>query len=279
MALSIREFSLSTVQSAVNDTLVSNTESKAQHQKLNEQLQQHLDGMVNSLNESNSLADIKKDINDKLTVIATTITEKSQLENKQQQLLEQQLNSMSQQVESLSQQSKNFEKQLKEQQAKNMQDALTKLNNRAAFDDYFAKQMVRFHRKPFELALTVIDIDDFKRINDTFGHSAGDKTLQVIANTLKKQLGKSAFIGRYGGEEFVLIYSKQDKKTVLESLDNVRLKIAKLPFKFKNTKVSITLSMGITYIKESDNVHIAFERADTALYQAKENGKNTVVYI
>jgi len=160
-----------------------------------------------------------------------------------------------------------------------MQDALTKLDNRAAFDDYFAKEIVRYHHSNFDLAIVVIDLDDFKRINDTYGHTAGDKTLQVIANTLKKQMDKDIFVGRYGGEEFVLIFSNINKGALMKKLESLRAKVASLPFTFKSNKVSITLSMGASHIKNDDNVHIAFERADTALYQAKEKGKNNVVYI
>ena len=117
-----------------------------------------------------------------------------------------------------------------------MQDALTKLSNRVAFDDFFAKAMVRFHHKPFELALIVIDIDDFKNINDTYGHTAGDKTLQVIANSIVKNVSKGVFVGRYGGEEFVLIYSKTQKETLIAELNTLNRFVARLPFKFKVIK-------------------------------------------
>jgi diguanylate cyclase (GGDEF)-like protein len=124
-----------------------------------------------------------------------------------------------------------------------------------------------------------MDLDNFKRINDTYGHTAGDKTLQVISSTLKKYVGNEAFIARYGGEEFVLIFSSINKKDLVDKLNKLRLQVAKLPFKFKNNKVTITISIGASHIKKNDNVHMAFERADGALYQAKEKGKNTVVYI
>jgi diguanylate cyclase len=125
----------------------------------------------------------------------------------------------------------------------------------------------------------VMDLDDFKRINDTYGHTAGDKTLQVISSTFKKHIGNDAFIARYGGEEFVLVFSGISQKSLVEKLNTLRLQVAKLPFKFKNNKVTITLSIGASHVQNDDNVHMAFERADGALYQAKEKGKNTVVYL
>ena len=159
-----------------------------------------------------------------------------------------------------------------------MQDALTKLNNRAAFEEYMTKAMVRFAHKPFDLAIAVIDLDDFKSINDTFGHSAGDKTLQVIASTLSKTLGESAFIARYGGEEFILVFEGLDYGAVMLALDELRVQVSRLPFKFKNKKVNISTSIGATHIKDNDKVHQAFERADQALYKAKHEGKNRVIY-
>ena len=185
---------------------------------------------------------------------------------------------MATKVAILEQQSQQFAKELAEQHRKNMYDALTKLHNRAAFDEYFTLSMVRFHNKPFDLALVVMDIDNFKNINDTYGHTAGDKTLQVIAKTIQKQVSKSGFVARYGGEEFVIIYKHTKKSALVNELNLLNKHIAHLPFKFKNTKVSITLSMGVTHITQGDNIHTAFERADEAMYKAKSQGKNQVIY-
>lgn len=276
--LSTLSNTLSKVQSAVKNTILSNQACQEKHHALNEQLQQQIGDMANGLDQANSLADIKNDISNKLQKIVGTLESKTDFEAQQQQLIEKQLSEMKNKVDKLEEQSKSFEKRIQEQQAKSMQDALTKLANRAAFDEFFAREVVRFHHKTFELAIAVIDLDDFKRINDTYGHTAGDKTLQVIASTLTKYIPDDAFCGRYGGEEFVIVISHVNKQQIVEKLNELRLKVAQLPFKFKNSKVSITLSMGVTHIQENDNVHTAFERADSALYQAKEKGKNTVIY-
>ena len=276
--LSTLSETLATVQASVSSTIASNTDSNKKQDKINKELHEKINEMSIGIKQANSLTDMKEDVNDKLLHIAKTLEKKTQLEEKQRQALEKKLNKMSAQVEQLEQQSQNFEKRIQEQQAKSLQDALTKLGNRAAFDEHFAREIVRFHHKNFDLAITVIDLDDFKRINDTYGHTAGDKTLQVIANTLKKVVGNEAFIGRYGGEEFVLIYSGVDKITVINKLNILRKKVASLPFTFKNNRVSITLSIGVSLVQQDDNVHSAFERADDALYKAKKDGKNRVIY-
>ena len=261
--LSTLSESLASVQASVYATITSTTESNAKNDKLNKELKDKIDDMS---------------IKIKLEQIVQTLKNKAQLEQQQRIALHDKLTNMSAQVQQLEQQSKTFEKRIKEEQAKSLQDALTKLGNRAAFDEHFEKQIHRYQQNKFDLAITVIDLDDFKRINDTYGHIAGDKTLQVIANTLKKVIDDDVFVGRYGGEEFVLIFSHVDKETVMKKLNILRKKVASLPFTFKNDRVSITLSIGVTLIEQNDNVHSAFERADAALYQAKKTGKNKVIY-
>lgn len=269
---------LTSVQVSVIATIATSSESNEQHAAINLDLSEKIKQVSIGINDAGSLSEMKVDVNDQIQQIAQTLKNKAELENSQNIVLNEKLNSMSAKVEKLEQQSKVFEKRIQEVQAKSFQDALTKLANRASFDEFFAKELVRFHHKQFDLAITVIDLDDFKRINDTFGHTAGDKTLQVIAETLTKVMGKDVFISRYGGEEFVLIFKDVDKITVMNRLNMLRKKVASLPFTFKGTRVSITLSIGVTLVQRDDIVHSAFERADTALYRAKNEGKNKVVY-
>lgn len=269
---------LTTVQSAVKKTLSTCKEAQSTNDNINEKLQEQLLEMTGTVKEAMSLGQMKVDINDKLNNIALTLEEKAKLEQQNQQALVKQLNEMANKIDKLEEQSQTFEEKLAEQQRKSMRDALTKLSNRAAFDEYLTQSLVRFHHKPFDLSLVVIDIDDFKNINDTYGHTAGDKTLQVIANTIQKKVSKDVFVARYGGEEFVLIYSYQKETELVQELNLLNKSIARLPFKFKDNKVSITLSIGATHVTREDNIHTVFERADKAMYQAKAKGKNQVIY-
>jgi diguanylate cyclase (GGDEF)-like protein len=270
---------LATVKAAVKKTLLSQSESKKAYQALSDKLDKQLDEMSKTINQKGSLVDLKDEINQKLHQITEVIAEKSELEQKNQQLLERQLAVMQKQIISLEARSKNFEAKLHEQHLKSMQDALTKLANRAAFDEEFAKAIVKHHKKHCDLAIAVIDLDNFKSINDTYGHTAGDKTLQIIAKTMKQFANDNMFVARYGGEEFVMICTQMTKAQVVQILDRIRSKVEALPFKFKDKPVTITISIGVTHITEDDNIHTAFERADEGLYQAKAQGKNQVVYV
>jgi diguanylate cyclase (GGDEF)-like protein len=270
---------LTTVQTAVKKTLTTCDDSQNTNNKINDKLKNQLLELGTTTEAAISLEHVKDDINVKLKSIAATLETKGKFEQLSQKALVSKLDDMAKKVKNLEEQSQGFSKKLAEEKRKSMQDALTKLNNRAAFDEYFAQAIVRFHHKPFDLALVVVDIDDFKRINDTYGHTAGDKTLQVIANMLHKEVNENVFVARYGGEEFVLIYENKQKADLTDALNLINKKIARLPFKFKNTKVSITLSMGFTHITKNDNIHTTFERADLAMYKAKSQGKNRVIYM
>lgn len=269
---------LSIVQSAVSKTLSTCEKAQSTNDLINSKLQKQLLDMTGTVEKSMSLDQVKVDINSKLSSIAATLEKKTLFEQKSQQALSSQLKDMAEKVKKLEEQSQQFEIKLADQQRKSMHDALTKVSNRAAFDEYFTQSMVRFHHQPFDLSLAVMDVDDFKKINDNYGHTAGDKTLQVIANTIQNKVSKDAFVARYGGEEFVLIYTRQKEAELIKELNAINNNIARLPFKFKNNKVSITLSIGATHITTEDNIHTAFERADEAMYKAKAQGKNQVIY-
>ncbi|SEK83601.1 diguanylate cyclase (GGDEF) domain-containing protein [Colwellia chukchiensis] len=276
--LSTLSEALHSVNSSVTSTITSINASNTEHDALNLELKTHIKTISDDINGTNSLLDMKTGVNNHLQSIVKTLAKKNQLEAEQRLALNDKLNKMSAQISRLESESESFEKRIKEQQIKSMQDGLTKLANRAAFDEFFAMQMVHYHHQSFDLAITVIDLDDFKRINDTYGHSAGDKTLKAIAKTLMDVIAEDAFICRYGGEEFVLIFQGFDKVTVINKLNILRKKVASLPFTFKGNRVSISLSLGVTFVQAGDNIHSAFERADAALYRAKHDGKNRVIY-
>jgi len=267
------------VQGSVTETVNEHGDFQSAQNKINHELTDQLTNLTQTVEQAPTLTEIKDDIQEKLVNIAQTLSEKSSAEHRYSQMLSEKLQDMQSKVQTLEKQSKAYEKQLAEQKQKSMRDALTQLHNRAAFDEYFTLRLAKHHQAPFELAICVLDLDDFKRINDTYGHTAGDKTLQVMANTLRKNVSSRAFTARYGGEEFVLVYSGVSKAQLLDELDSLRQTIVKLPFKFKNNKVNISASFGVTYIQPSDNTHTAFERADSGLYQAKEKGKNQIIYV
>ena len=153
-------------------------------------------------------------------------------------------------------------------------DYLTGLYNRKYQDKAFRKEFKRTKRYGHTLGVILIDIDDFKKINDNFGHQIGDKVLQDISNILKKYTREHDIVGRWGGEEFLIICPQTDMKGTKALAENLRKKIEN--FKFLN-KMSQTASFGLSINTKTDDMYTLISRTDKALYMAKDANKNCVV--
>ena len=121
------------------------------------------------------------------------------------------------------------------------------------------------------------DVDGFKSINDAYGHKAGDKVLRVIGQHLARHVRDTDFVGRYGGEEFVMLLVGTDTAEARTVAEKIRLEISQLGFHFHDRPVSITACCGITGFAGDDTPDAAFDRADKALYQAKDAGRNCCI--
>ncbi|WP_237466660.1 GGDEF domain-containing protein [Vibrio stylophorae] len=199
------------------------------------------------------------------------------LEAREQALIER-LHSNTHTLSNLFDQTDSYCRRLNDQQHRLFLDHLTKVYNRAALQERLEQEYRRWLRYQQPLCVAMIDIDHFKEINDTYGHLAGDKALKVIARTMHKALSDTDFIARFGGEEFVVILSDSDEKTRQSILTNLRDAVSHIPFKFRDHKVSITVSVGATLFQESDTPTSVLERTDQALYLAKEQGRNRLIW-
>lgn len=156
-------------------------------------------------------------------------------------------------------------------------DSLTGLFNRRYFFELGQREQGRHSRSHGPLSLLVMDLDRFKRVNDSFGHTAGDKVLVSFSRTCRKSVRSIDVIGRMGGEEFAVILPD----TALESAQSVAERIRKTAendlVEYKGEKISYTVSIGVSMFKdEGDTLEQAFIRADQALYEAKNRGRNQI---
>jgi diguanylate cyclase len=156
-------------------------------------------------------------------------------------------------------------------------DPLTGLPNRRAWDGRVADEVARFRRFGAPLSLVVFDLDNFKQINDRFGHKAGDRALKVIATLLRQRLRETDFLARYGGEEFTILLPGASGDAAARLADGMREAVAQAGLHSKGEPVPLTLSGGVTCLREGESADAAFERADQAMYQAKAAGKNRIV--
>lgn len=161
---------------------------------------------------------------------------------------------------------------------KMLTDPLTKLYNRR-FMDYQIKMAFNeaqvFKTNP---GIIFMDIDDFKNVNDTYGHETGDKVLKALANTIRHNVRQSDFPGRFGGEEFIVLIRDTSKDEILQIAEKLRKLIEMLTITTKNEEIlNITVSAGCAIMNEKDNPQTLIDEADKNMYTAKKQGKNKVV--
>lgn len=159
-----------------------------------------------------------------------------------------------------------------------MKDSLTGIYNHALLIELFEKDLAKQERNSDNIAFVMIDIDFFKRVNDAYGHAAGDHVLKELSNILKDSIRYGDIVGRYGGEEFSIILEASNKQDTFNLCDRIRQKVEDYNFIFENETIKITISMGICF-KEPKDITPGKEiikKADEALYKAKNNGRNIV---
>lgn len=155
-------------------------------------------------------------------------------------------------------------------------DSLTRLANRRAFDDNLAAVYNNDHEKNFT-GLLVADIDHFKKVNDTFGHPVGDKILATVGSVIRANVRRDAFVARTGGEEFAVILKDSSQEECLQVADRIRTVLAGTPFRNSKTGVNygpITLSVGVCMATAAEDAVDLYNKADIALYSAKNAGRN-----
>ena len=162
------------------------------------------------------------------------------------------------------------------EQEKTNQDSLTGLPNRGAYDERIIKAYNRYQKGYGDFSLAVADIDFFKKINDSYGHLAGDKVLTKVASIFKNAIRQADFISRYGGEEFVFIFERTSEDNAKKILESLRLAIERCQFSYHDNKVNVTVSLGLATVNPDDTPESVFVRADAAMYRAKCNGRNRV---
>jgi len=155
-------------------------------------------------------------------------------------------------------------------------DFLTRVWNRGEILAFLRREMVRSRRSTTPLGVILVDVDNFKQINDKLGHQAGDRVLVELAGRFSKNLREYDGVGRYGGEEFLLIVPGCDLAITTRRANEIRVLVSSEPVVSDSIATPITVSMGVALAEPSETVESLLHRADTALYLAKRNGRNRV---
>jgi len=157
-------------------------------------------------------------------------------------------------------------------------DSLTGILNRRYFMESSAVQIERCIRVKSGCYIIVFDLDHFKKVNDTYGHQAGDKVLKEVAARVKRSIRPYDLFGRYGGEEFIVLMPDIKKDDAMKAAERMRLDIAVLPVEFEDKQIMVTASFGVACAAPENDLDNATKYADEALYEAKNSGRNRVVY-
>ncbi len=157
-------------------------------------------------------------------------------------------------------------------------DPLTGVSNRAAFDQAMQQEFELAKRHGHHLSIMMLDIDNFKLVNDNYGHMIGDMVLKSFARSLTDRMRKSDAIFRYGGEEFILMLRNTELSGATLLAERMRKKIEEEEMKFDSVKLGVTTSIGVAQLEEiDDDFTRLLHRADRRLYEAKESGRNMVI--
>ncbi len=244
---------------------------------LERNVEQQVSGLKNDMESSNEMSQLKQQVQSRLNSIASQLKEFRKNEaqrvteaGKRNALLLEEVNRLKLRTNELA-------ARCNDQQERLMHDALTGVHTRYAYDRRFQEEFQRWQRHGQPLSYSIWDLDNFKKVNDTFGHRTGDRLLVVVANMLSDSTRAEDFVARIGGEEFVILFPATETDTALKLSERLREKIAGVSFHFKGTPIPVTVSCGITEFRHNDTPQSVYERADKALYQAKNDGRNRCI--
>jgi len=249
-----------------------------------DKLSLQLIGMIEKSDQSNTeIKDIKRDLenlnkqnnldfktaHNRLYTIAVALEENTVALSKDLKAHDNEVKLLGKKIEGL-------EKELEDAKQSSREDFLTKLFNRRALDDYMVIKENEFTRYGRNYSVVMLDIDHFKKVNDTFGHEAGDAVLTAFAAILKKDCRTVDIVGRYGGEEFLAILSETDLEGGVVFAEKVRAHVEEAKFMYQNQRIDVTLSAGVSMRSKFPSYKATINSADEKLYLAKQNGRNRV---
>ena len=269
--------SLASSMSATEQNTQQSQSYLAQRHEINDELADVIGKTEAKVTSATDLATLKNDLTPLLNQLNSLSERLRHAEQREQALLDHMEHGKSQ-LEALFELTQDYRRRLDEQKQRIQLDPLTKIYNRTAFNDKLEIEYRRWIRNQHDLHLVLLDIDGFSAINDSFGYTAGDKALKIIARTIKSTLTDGDIVARFGGEEFILILPQRSDKDCHSLVQKIQQQISKLPFKFKEQNLTITLSAASSYFKESDTPEEVLERLNLRLKKGKAIGPNQLIW-
>lgn len=212
-----------------------------------------------------------------LTTVVEEMLQETRVVQETARRSSEELNALREEVESANHHIARLQRELDETSEMVRHDPLTGVLNRKGLDEAIAREIARMRRRDAPLCIALLDIDDFKRLNDTFGHHTGDEALRHLSAVMRESLRPQDLIGRYGGEEFLILLPETDAQQSAEVVTRLQRELTRRFFLADNKRLLITFSAGIACLAPDEEPDDAIDRADRAMYAAKRAGKNRVL--
>jgi diguanylate cyclase len=268
---------LQAIQTMVSDANSGQADREDARTSLETMVRDQIDDIRGVVNGLGDLGELGSSVRDHLTTIVRAMEHYQEVESQREARLAEQLEVLQNRLSEMEAEASQARQIIEDQKKRATLDHLTGLPNRAAYEVQLGEELMKRSRGGRSLSFIICDVDHFKHINDNYGHIAGDKVLQLIASTLRKNLRDTDFIARYGGEEFVILLPGTQTDGAAGVAEKLRASIEACPFNFRGERVSITMSFGISEFRALESTEMVFDRADKALYEAKKSGRNRAV--
>jgi diguanylate cyclase len=241
---------------------------------LDAEVQVQVQGIEESVQRAQNLDQLKHVVQDRVDTIRRHMDVFRRSEDERIERAEREVEKLNDRLRRLEAESESLRGRIQQERNLALIDPLTEINNRLAYNERIAQEYARWKRYQAPLVFTVWDVDNFKKINDTYGHQAGDKVLKVVAKLLSSQVRETDFVARYGGEEFVILLPETDLAHARKVAEKIRAAVESCEFHYRNERVLITISCGLAVFAGADEPDGVFARADAAMYRAKAAGRN-----
>lgn len=268
---------LDSLSSFIQGSSADETARVSSSDTLNLQITGEMRAMGESVELATDLTAMRLHLRARLDAISVHLQSFKKREDERARQSRERNESMRLRMDEMESEARRLQEKLSDQKRMSLLDPLTRIANRLAWDHRYSAERERWRRFRQPTCVAAWDIDQFKSINDRFGHRAGDKVISVVAEALSDSIRSTDFVARYGGEEFAMLLPGTSLDDAVRMVDKVRVSVSEIGFHFRGEPVAVTISCGVTEMRKDDADDSAFERADASLYEAKNGGRNKVV--
>jgi diguanylate cyclase (GGDEF)-like protein len=274
---------LSQVNSSLNSVIKSSSQNVEQSHSYSEHRKQMASELLDITTEGQTALDDATDLEGVRSAVKplldqiTMLSERLKHNEQRESALIERMQHNNRQMEGLYELTQDHRRRLDEQAKRTLIDPLTKVFNRTAFIERLELEYHKWIRAQNSISLVILDIDKFKSLNDSFGYTAGDKALKIIARTITKEARDIDVVARFSGEEFIMLLPDVDAKEIRAIIEKIQLHISRLPFKFRDQSISVTASAACTFLRDTDTPEEILDRLNILLNESKSKGANQIV--